>query len=163
KIVEHRGRLVKTTGDGLLAEFASAVDAVRCATDIQLQMASANLNVASSKRIEFRIGVHVGDIIVEDGDIFGEGVNIAARLDSLADPGGICVSARVQEDVDGRIEVDFRDGGDQQLKNIARPIRIFRLQFGRDEAMPAAAPMLALPGKPSIVVLPFQNLSTDSD
>ncbi len=163
KIAEHRGRLVKTTGDGMLAEFGSSVDAVRCAVDIQLAMASANLSIAGSKRIEFRIGVHVGDIISEDGDIFGDGVNIAARLEGLADAGGICVSARVQEDVDGRIDVTFRDGGEQQLKNIARPVRIYRIQFGRTEAPAVSAPMLALPGKPSVVVLPFQNMSTDAD
>ena len=163
KIAEHRGRLVKTTGDGMLAEFASAVDAVRCAVDIQLAMASANLKVAGSKRVEFRIGVHVGDIISEDGDMFGDGVNIAARLEGLADPGGICVSARVQEDVDGRLDVTFRDGGEQQLKNIARPIRVYRIQSGRTETVAAPAPMLALPGKPSVVVLPFHNMSTDPD
>ena len=163
KIAEHRGRLVKTTGDGMLAEFGSSVDAVRCAVDIQLAMASANLGIAGSKRIEFRIGVHVGDIISEDGDIFGDGVNIAARLEALADPGGICVSARVQEDVDGRIDVTFFNGGEQQLKNIARPVRIYRIQFGRTEAPAASPPMLALPGKASVVVLPFQNMSTDAD
>jgi TolB-like protein/class 3 adenylate cyclase len=163
KIAENRGRLVKTTGDGMLAEFGSSVDAVLCAVDIQLAMASANLNIASSKRVEFRIGVHVGDIISEDGDIFGDGVNIAARLEALADAGGICVSARVQEDVDGRIDVTFRDGGEQQLKNIARPVRIYRIQFGRTEAPATPTPMLALPGKPSVVVLPFQNMSTDAD
>lgn len=110
KIAECRGRLVKTTGDGLLAEFASAVEAVRCAADIQLAIASANLGVAARKRVEFRIGVHVGDIISEDGDIYGDGVNIAARLESLAEPEGICVSGRVQEDVDGRIDVSFTSG-----------------------------------------------------
>src|SRR4029453_8782587 len=98
-----------------------------------------------------------------DGDIFGDGVNIAARLEALADAGGICVSARVQEDVDGRIDVTFRDGGEQQLKNIARPVRIYRIQFGRTDAPATPTPMLALPGKPSVVVLPFQNMSTDAD
>ena len=156
KVAEHRGRIVKTTGDGMLAEFASAVDATRCAVDIQLSMASANLNVAASKRIELRIGIHVGDIISDDGDIFGEGVNIAARLEGLADPGGICVSARVQEDAEGRLDVVFKDSGEQQLKNIARPVRVYNIHIGRPEAPKAAPPMLALPGKPSIAVLPFQ-------
>jgi adenylate cyclase len=161
KIIEHRGRIVRTTGDGMLAEFASAVDAARCAVDIQLSMAGANLNVAASKRVELRIGIHVGDIISDDGDIFGDGVNIAARLESISEPGGICVSARVQEDVEGRLDVVFKDGGEQHLKNIARPVRIYNIQFGRPEAAKTSPPMLALPGKPSVVVLPFQNLSGD--
>jgi adenylate cyclase len=126
-------------------------------------MVSANLNVPVIKRIEFRIGVHVGDIISEDGDIFGDGVNIAARLEGLADPGGICVSARVQEDVEGRIDVVFKDGGEQQLKNIARPVRIYNIQVGRPVAAKTSPPMLALPGKPSVVVLPFQNMSGDTE
>jgi TolB-like protein len=163
KIAEHRGRIVKTTGDGLLAEFSSAVDAVRCAVDIQLGMASANLNIPNTKRIQLRIGIHVGDIITEDGDIFGDGVNVAARLEGLADPGGICVSARVHEDVEGRLDIAFKDGGEQQLKNIARPVRVFRIQIGKPEVQAPAAPMLALPGKPSIVVLPFQNMSGDAE
>jgi TolB-like protein/class 3 adenylate cyclase len=163
KIAAHRGRIVKTTGDGLLAEFSSAVDAVRCAVDIQLGMASANLNIPNTKRIQLRIGIHVGDIISEDGDIFGDGVNVAARLEGLADPGGICVSARVHEDVEGRLDIAFKDGGQQQLKNIARPVRVFRIQIGKPEAPAPAAPMLALPGKPSIVVLPFQNMSGDAE
>jgi TolB-like protein/class 3 adenylate cyclase len=163
KVAEHRGRIVKTTGDGMLAEFASAVDATRCAVDIQLSMASANLNVAASKRIELRIGIHVGDIISDDGDIFGEGVNIAARLEGLADPGGICVSARVQEDAEGRLDVVFKDSGEQQLKNIARPVRVYNIHIVRPEAPKAAPPMLALPGKPSIAVLPFQNMSGDAE
>src|ERR1700720_714593 len=125
RIVEHRGRIVKTTGDGLLAEFASVVDAVRCAVDVQRGMATRNAEVIEDKRIEFRIGVHVGDIIIEDDDIFGDGVNVAARLDGLAEPGGICVSARVQEDAEGRLDVAFEDVGEQALKNIARSVRAF--------------------------------------
>jgi adenylate cyclase len=163
KIADHRGRVVRTNGDGMLAEFPSAVDAVRCAVDIQLAMASANFNIAATKRVELRIGIHVGDIISDDGDIFGDGVNIAARLEALADPGGICVSARVQEDVEGRIDAVFKDGGEQQLKNIARPVRIYNIHIGRPEAPKASPPMLALPGKPSVAVLPFQNMSGDAE
>src|SRR5258708_38068512 len=129
KIADHRGRIVRTNGDGMLAEFVSAVDAVHCAVDIQLAMASANFTIAATKRVELRIGIHVGDIISDDGDIFGDGVNIAARLEALADPGGISVSARVQEDVEGRIDVVFKDTGEQQLKNIARPIRVYNIHF----------------------------------
>src|SRR5580765_4596180 len=121
KIAEHQGRLVKTTGDGLLAEFASVVDALRCSVDVQRGMAARNAEITPDQRIEFRIGVHVGDIIIEDEDIFGDGVNIAARLESLADPGGICVSLRAKEDAEGRIDASFADAGEQQLKNIARP------------------------------------------
>jgi TolB-like protein/class 3 adenylate cyclase len=163
KIAEHRGRVVRTNGDGMLAEFVSAVDAVRCAVDIQLAMASANFNVAATKRVELRIGIHVGDIVSDDGDIFGDGVNIAARLEALAIPGGICVSARVQEDVEGRIDAVFTDGGEQQLKNIARPVRVHHIHIGRPEAPKASPPMLALPGKPSVAVLPFQNMSGDAE
>jgi adenylate cyclase len=163
KIADHRGRIVRTNGDGMLAEFASAVDAVSCAVDIQLAMASANFNIAATKRVELRIGIHVGDIISDDGDIFGEGVNIAARLEALAAPGGICVSARVQEDVEGRIDAAFKDGGEQQLKNIARPVRVYNVHIGRPEAQKASPPMLALPGKPSVAVLPFQNMSGDAE
>jgi adenylate cyclase len=124
-IAQRRGRVVKTTGDGLLAEFTSVVDALRCATKIQTVMAEDNAEIAAEKRIEFRIGINVGDIVVEDGDIFGDGVNIAARLEGLAEPGGICVSARVQEDAAGKLDLTFEDLGKQGLKNIARPVRIY--------------------------------------
>src|SRR5271169_1395428 len=127
-ITAHRGRLVKTTGDGLLVEFGSVVDALRCATEVQQAMAGRNAAVAFAERIEFRIGVHQGDVVVEDGDIFGDGVNVAARLEALADPGGICVSARVQEDAAGRLDLVFDDLGEQTLKNIARPVRVYRIR-----------------------------------
>jgi len=119
-IAAHNGRLVKTTGDGLLLEFASVVDALRCATEVQAGMAERNATEPMEKRIEFRIGINMGDIVVEDGDIFGDGVNVAARLEALAEPGGICVSARVQEDAAGKLDLAFEDLGYQQLKNIAR-------------------------------------------
>src|SRR5438105_1940114 len=128
KITEHRGRIVKTTGDGMLVEFASVVDALRCAVEVQQAMVDRNARVSAADRLEFRIGVHQGDIVVEDGDIFGDGVNIAARLEALAEPGGICVSARVQEDAAGRLDLAFEDLGEPGLKNIARPIRVYRVR-----------------------------------
>src|ERR1700740_2814953 len=118
KITEHRGRIVKTTGDGLLVEFSSVIDALGCATQWQQGMGELNAAVPGENRIEFRIGVHQGDIVVEDGDIFGDGVNVAARLEALAEPSGICVSARVQEDAVGRLDLAFEDMGEQALKNI---------------------------------------------
>ena len=164
KISEHRGRVVKTTGDGLLAEFTSVVDALRWASEIQNAMAWQYADIAAEKRIEFRIGIHQGDIVVEDGDIFGDGVNVAARLEGLAEPGGICVSARVQEDTAGRLDLSFDDLGEQSLKNIARPVRVYRV---RDSAFKSpSAPVssaLPLPDKPSIAVLPFQNMSGDPE
>ena len=111
KIAEHKGRIVKTTGDGLLVEFASVVDAMRCAVEVQCQMAARNTGVPEDRRIDYRIGINVGDIVVEDGDIFGDGVNVAARLEGVAEPGGICVSARVQEDAAGRLDLAFEDIG----------------------------------------------------
>src|SRR6202011_3439636 len=121
KIAGHRGRIVKTTGDGLLVEFASVVDALRCAAKMQAAMAESNAPLPADKRIAFRIGINVGDIVVEDGDIFGDGVNVAARLEGLAEPGGICVSARGQEDAGGRLDLAFEDLGEQSLQNIAPP------------------------------------------
>jgi len=126
-ITAHNGRLVKTTGDGLLVEFGSVVDALQCATEVQASMAERNTNVSNDKRIEFRIGINVGDVVVEDGDIFGDGVNVAARLEALAEPGGICVSARVQEDAAGKLDISFRDLGEQQLRNITRPVRAYAI------------------------------------
>jgi adenylate cyclase len=125
KIAEHHGRIVKTTGDGLLVEFASVVDALRCAVEIQAAMAESNAPLPAEKRIDLRIGINMGDIVVEDGDIFGDGVNVAARLEGLAEPGGICVSARVREDAAGKLHLAFRDLGEQQLRNIARPVHAY--------------------------------------
>src|SRR6516165_10059901 len=118
KIAENRGRIVKTTGDGLLVEFASVVDALRCAVEVQRGMAERNADVPQDKRIEFRVGIHQGDVIIEEGDIFGDGVNVAARLEVLAEPGGICVSSRVHEDTEGKLEIAFENMGEKQLKNI---------------------------------------------
>src|SRR5438067_6908396 len=132
KIVEHRGRIVKTTGDGLLVEFSSVVDAVRCAIEWQCGMAERNAGT-SNDRIEFRIGIHQGDIVVDGDDILGDGVNVAARLEGLAEPGGICVSARVQEDAAGRPDLTFDDMGDQNLKNITRQVRVYRIRLATSE------------------------------
>jgi adenylate cyclase len=160
KIIEHRGRIVKTTGDGMLVEFASVVDALRCTVEIQGGMAERNAKVPQDRRIQFRMGIHQGDIIIDGNDIFGDGVNLAARLEGLAEPGGICVSARVQEDALGKLDVSFEDAGEQRLKNIDRPVRAYRVRAdGR--ASPRAC--LPLPDMPSIAVLPFQNMSGDPE
>jgi adenylate cyclase len=127
KIAEHRGRIVKTTGDGALVEFASAVDAARCATEIQITMAERNASIPEGRRVEFRIGVNVGDVIIDEGDIYGDGVNIAARLESIAQPGGICISDDAYRQVRDKLDFNFQDLGEQELKNIARPVRVYRL------------------------------------
>ena len=167
KIKEHRGRIVKTTGDGLLIEFASVVDAVRCAVEVQREMAERNADVSPDHRIEFRMGINLGDIIKDGRDIYGDGVNVAARLEALAEPGGICVSRVVRDQVRDKLAFSFEDMGEQQVKNIARPIRVHRVLLGErpDPSEPTTAvlpkPPLALPDKPSIAVLPFQNMSGD--
>jgi len=163
-IAEHRGRIFKTTGDGLLVEFSSVVDALRCATAIQNAVAEGNAGVAIEKRIEFRVGIHQGDIVVEDGDIFGDGVNVAARLEALAEPGGICVSARVQEGAAGRLDLSSDDLGEQSLKNIARPVPVYRVRdlASKSPSAPVSS-ALPLPDKPSLVVLPFQNMTGDAE
>jgi adenylate cyclase len=169
KIAEYRGRIVKTTGDGMLVEFASAVDAVRCAVEVQREMANSNIDVPETKRIEFRIGIHVGDIIIDDNDIFGDGVNIAARLEGIADPGGICISDDAHRQIRGKTEIVYDDMGHQSLKNISEPMRAWRARSSSaaSETAPAKAdpppPSLALPDKPSIAVLPFSNMSGDAE
>jgi TolB-like protein/class 3 adenylate cyclase len=169
-IASHRGRIVKTTGDGMLVEFASAVDAVRCAIEVQRTMAKQNAAVPPVKRIEFRIGIHIGDIIIDENDIFGDGVNIAARLEGIADPGGVCISDDAQRQIRGKVDGAFEDMGPQNLKNIAEPMRAWRLRMnaGASAAMSVKPSVettqtLALPDKPSIAVLPFQNMSGDSE
>jgi TolB-like protein len=158
KIREHRGHVVRTTGDGLLVLFASVVEALRCAIEIQRGMSKRNARVAPEKRIAFRMGINVGDVIIDGVSVHGDGVNVAARLEALADIGGICVSRRVQEDAHGTIDVSFEDTGEQQLKNIARLVHTYRVRL---EGTAVAAP--ALPNKPSIAVLPFTNMSGDPD
>jgi len=162
KIAGHKGRIVKTTGDGLLVEFASVVDALRCAAEIQAALAESNAALPPDRRIEFRVGVNVGDV-VEDDDIFGDGVNVAARLEGLAEPGGICVSARVQEDTAGKLDLAFEDMGEQSLKNIARPVRAYRVGPASGPAFTRASFGPTLPDKPSIAVLPFANMSGDPE
>jgi adenylate cyclase len=159
KIAEHHGRIVKTTGDGALVEFASAVDAVRCAMEIQCFMAERNADVPEDRRIEFRIGVNVGDIIIDEGDIYGEGVNIAARVEPLASPGAICLSDNVYQQIKGKLALDVSDMGEQQLKNIAQPVRVWGVRLDKD----TSGPVLSLPDRPSIAVLPFQNMSGDPE
>jgi adenylate cyclase len=167
-IASHRGRIVKTTGDGILVEFASAVDAARCGLEIQREMAQQNAEVPSELRIEFRIGIHVGDIIIDDNDIFGDGVNIAARLEGIAEPGGVCISDDAHRQIRGKIDVIFDDIGEQTLKNIAEPMRAWHIRLAgeaaatiRSNPSPIQVQALALPDKPSIVVLPFDNMSAE--
>jgi len=166
RIAEHRGRIVKNTGDGFLAEFASVVDAVRCAVEIQRGMAEREPEVLGDRRLRFRIGINLGDVITEEHDIFGDGVNVAARLEALAEPGGICVSRVVRDQVRDRLDYTFVDLGEQSVKNIARPVRVYRV---RDAVVPAEEPGLTtpqplpLPDKPSISVLPFQNMTGDAE
>ncbi len=167
-VVEHKGRIFKTTGDGLLIEFPSAVGAVACALEVQRGMVERNAGSSEGQGIVFRIGINLGDVILQGDDIYGEGVNVAARLEGIAEPGGICVSAIVHDQVQGKLECEFEDIGDQSLKNIARPVRVYRVRDAstliKDGPARATLPLPpSLPDKPSIAVLPFANLSGDEE
>jgi adenylate cyclase len=169
KITEHRGRVVKNTGDGFLAEFQSVIDAVRCAVEVQRSMADREPELPEDRRIRFRIGINLGDVIVEEHDVFGDGVNVAARLEALADPGGICVSRVVRDQVRDRLDCTFEDLGEQQVKNIARAVRVYTLgadRFAKSPSSNASAAVISgtrAPPRLSLVVLPFDNLSNDPD
>jgi TolB-like protein/class 3 adenylate cyclase len=165
KVKEHHGRIFKTTGDGALVEFASVVDAVRCAVEIQRDLIDRNADVPTERRITFRIGINLGDIIIDEGDIYGDGVNVAARLEALAEPGGICVSRVVRDQVRDKLDFAFDDIGEKQVKNISRPVRSYFVKLSdRRPASVAAAPNATpLPDKPSIAVLAFNNMSGDPE
>ncbi len=164
-IAKNKGRIIKTTGDGMLVEFQSVADAVECAAEIQRRMARRNADVSPARWIQFRIGINLGDVIVEDGDIFGDGVNVAARLQELAAPNGICVSAAVRDQVGDRLDVAFEDLGEQNVKNILRPIRIFRVLLEKEPSprLEVAVEKPSAATKPSLVVLPFVNMSGDPE
>jgi adenylate cyclase len=158
-VAQHEGRIVNTTGDGVLIEFPSAVGAVQCAVSLQELMAERNAGVPSERRMEWRIGVHLGDVLPDGDDILGDGVNVAARLESIAEPGGICISDDAFRQVRGKLQTEFVDGGEQALKNIARPVRVYRMKL---DSTRTKAP-LQLPHKPSLAVLPFQNMTGDAE
>ncbi|MCY7339123.1 MAG: adenylate/guanylate cyclase domain-containing protein [Sphingomonas bacterium] len=162
-IADHQGRIVKLTGDGMLVEFASVVSAVDCAVDVQREMRSRNAGVPEERRIEFRIGINLGDVIVADDDIFGDGVNVASRIEGVAKPGGVSVSGNVRENVGNKLDLVFEDAGEQELKNIAFPVRVFNVVLGSGTAKPrvGAEPAVSEADRPSIAVLPFNNMSDD--
>jgi adenylate cyclase len=169
KVAEHRGRIVKNTGDGFLAEFPSVVDAVRCAAEIQRGMAAREPREPEERRIRFRIGINLGDVIAEEHDIFGDGVNVAARLEALAEPGGICISRMVRDQIRDKLPYPFEDLGEQNVKNIARPVRVYALRLDGLPHGPAISALSTTSSSPlaaprlSIVVLPFANLSNDPE
>ena len=169
KIKEYQGRVVKNTGDGVLVEFPSVVDAVRCAAELQRAMLDREAGIPDDRRIRFRIGINLGDVIVEDGDIFGDGVNVAARLEALAEPGGICISRTARDQIRDRLPYQFEDLGEQNVKNIARPVRVYALHSEAIAALaaasvpPASISQSGIAPRLSIVVLPFANLSADPE
>ena len=163
-IASHRGRIFNTAGDSVLADFGSAVDAVQCAIEVQEAIAKANMDRSPDEQMRFRIGIHVGDIIVQGDNLFGDAVNVAARLEALAEPGGICVSGAVRDHIGTKLSVEFIDLGPQQVKNIAQPIKASRISgYGSPTATSVVGSALPLPDKPSIAVLPFANMSGDPE
>ena len=162
-VAQHSGRIVKTTGDGVLIEFGSVVGAVECALALQQQAEERNAAIAGDRRMEWRIGIHLGDVLVEGDDILGDGVNIAARLETIAEPGGICISEDAFRQVRGKVDAEFADIGEQTLKNIARPIRAYRTLTSARPVITGPSTDPPLPDKPSIAVLPFANMSGDPE
>jgi TolB-like protein/class 3 adenylate cyclase len=158
-VAKFGGRIIDTAGDGILAEFQSAVGAVECAMQIQKLMAVRNVEVTEHRRMQFRIGLNLGELIHDESRIYGDGINIAARLENIAQPGGICVSSKVHDEIEGKLDITFEDAGEQQLKNIARPVQVYRVRSGGMIKRPA----LVLPDKPSVAVLPFKNVSGDPE
>jgi adenylate cyclase len=160
-VAEFGGRIIDTAGDGILAEFPSVVNAVKCAVSIHSKMAERNIGIEPERHMQFRIGINIGDVVFDEARIYGDGINIAARLQGIADPGGVCISSKVYEEISDRIDLAYEDLGQQRLKNIARPVRAYRIRIER--AAPTIGPALTLPDKPSIAVLPFHNMSGDQE
>ena len=159
KVAEHGGRIFKLTGDGMLVEFPSVVKAVICAAEIQRGMRERNADAPDGRGIEFRMGINVGDVIVEGDDIFGDGVNVAARLEAIAEPGGLALSATARDHIGSRLDLAFEDLGEQKLKNIDRPVRVYQVHWEEQQGVRVETAPLPLPDRPSIAVLPFDNFS----
>ena len=164
KVSQHGGRIVKSTGDGILVEFPSAVDSVKWAVEVQEDLAGRDADLPEDRRIQYRIGINLGDIVIDGEDILGDGVNVAARLEGLAEPGGICISGTIYDQLAGKLDIDFRDAGEQSVKNVPRPVRVWHWQSeSRSVGLPDLQQPLPLPDKPSLAVLPFENLSNDPE